>query len=71
MMTVLVLTLRLQSFLPIFDTGPNDYIGLSFVNSENSTAIIEASATDGNTGSVLRGQVHLAAGEQGALLLVP
>ena len=68
-MPALFLTLLLQSFLPIFDTGPNDYIGLAFVNSGNSTAIVEVSATDGDTGSVLGGQVTLAAGEQRALLL--
>ena len=68
-MPTLFLTLLLQSFLPLFDTGSNDYIGLSFVNSGNSTAIVEVSATDGDTGIVLGGQISLAVGEQRALLL--
>jgi len=68
-MPALFLTLLLQSFLPLFDTGPNDYIGLSLVNSGNSAAVVDVSATDGDTGSVLGGQVTLASGEQRALLL--
>ncbi len=68
-MNALFLTVLLQSFLPLFDRGPNDYIGLSFVNSAESAAIVEVSATDGDTGVVSSGQVSLSPGEQRALLL--
>ena len=68
-MNTLFLTVLLQSFLPLFDRGPNDYIGLSFVNSAESAAIVEVSATDGNTGVVSSGRVSLSPGEQRALLL--
>jgi hypothetical protein len=69
MMPTLFLTLVLQSFLPLFDVGPNDYAGLFFVNSTDSVAVVEVSATDGDTDAVTRGQLTLTGGEQRALLL--
>ncbi len=69
MVPTFFLTLLFQSFLPLFDIDPNDYAGLSFVNSTDSTTIVEVAATDGETGSTSHGQVFLAAGEQRALLL--